>query len=167
MSYKIKLRLFSASVLLSLLISLFIYLFYRINETVVYLMATAFFPHLLSTTKIWLHKSLYLPEFIIYNLPEGLWVFTLSLVIGSSIWRYPFFTLLFPLVYTLGLETLQYLHFTDGTFDAMDVATIIIFWILGLGFSSFLNLQLKRKWSLLLIVALFFLVFLSDIQNWN
>ena len=66
----------------------------------------------------------FIPDWIIYSLPDGLWLFSFSLII-SEIWnkedniRFWFWILLFPftaIIWELG----QALHVVSGTFDWID-----------------------------------------------
>lgn len=66
----------------------------------------------------------FIPDWIIYSLPDGLWLFSFSLII-SEIWnkedniRFWFWTLLLPftaIIWELG----QALHVVSGTFDWID-----------------------------------------------
>lgn len=69
--------------------------------------------------------SQFIPDWIIYSLPDGLWLFSFSLII-SEIWnkedniRFWFWTLLFPftaIIWELG----QAIHVFSGTFDWIDI----------------------------------------------
>ena len=66
----------------------------------------------------------FIPDWIIYSLPDGLWLFSFSLII-SEIWdkedkiRFWFWILLFPftaIIWEIG----QALHVFSGTFDWID-----------------------------------------------
>ena len=68
--------------------------------------------------------SQFIPDWIIYSLPDGLWLFSFSLII-SEIWnkedniRFWFWTLLLPftaIIWELG----QAIHVFSGTFDWID-----------------------------------------------
>ncbi len=81
--------------------------------------------------------SLFLPEWIIYSLPDGLWVYSFS----SSfiiIWYGNFDTakpwLLFPLLLGAFAEVLQYFNILPGTFDLIDFFFCIIASILSILF---------------------------------
>jgi hypothetical protein len=76
-------------------------------------------------------NTLPLNEHIIYSLPEGLWVFCITLTskflflkAGSRE-----FNLLFvPIIFSIGLELFQLLHLTNGRFDCWDIGISILFW---------------------------------------
>lgn len=122
-------------IVLCLSICLFIYLFYRTEKTVV----NEIFISIISFDKfVSLRKTvtniLPLNEYIIYSLPEGLWVFCITLT------SKPFFfkigsreiNLLFiPLLFSIGLELFQLLHLTNGRFDILDIGFSILFWAIA------------------------------------
>ena len=136
-------------ILLSLLSSLFIYLFYRTEKTVI----NEIFISLVSFEKFAdlrqsISNSLPLNEHIIYSLPEGLWVFCITLTskflfikIGSRV-----INLLFvPLVFSIGLELFQLLHLTNGRFDLWDILVSILFW----GVANYLFKHKKTRQNIL------------------
>ena len=122
-------------IIISLLISLFIYLFYRTDRTVV----NEIIIRIISfDTYVALKESVinFLPlnKFIIYSLPEGLWIFCITLT------SKPYYVKLFgrrinclfiPLVFCISLEICQLLHFTNGRFDLMDIFISTLFWLVG------------------------------------
>lgn len=122
-------------IVLSLLICLFIYLFYRTEKTVV----NEIFISLISFDKfVELRKAvtniLPLNEHIIYSLPEGLWVFCITLTskplfikVGSR----EINLLFIPLIFSIGLELFQLLHLTNGRFDIWDIGFSVLFWAIA------------------------------------
>ncbi len=122
-------------IIVSLLISLFIYLFYRTERTVV----NEIVIHVISFETYALLKAsvvrlLLLNDILIYSLPEGLWVFCITLTskpyyVKLNNWRIT--CVLIPLIYSVGLEIFQLLHFTNGRFDFMDIWISILFWSIG------------------------------------
>ena len=106
--------------LLPLLISFTIYAVFRSPDTIVNQVLLAIWP-----TK---PPMLHLPQaaWVVYNLPGALWLFAFLWIGTLSASRR--LTLL-PLGLALGIEAVQLLHFTDGTFDALDV----LFYLLALG----------------------------------
>lgn len=120
--------------ILSLLISLFIYLFYRTEHTVINTIAI----RILSGNYTSLRQSVnhYLPlnELTIYSLPEGLWVFCITLT------SQPFYVSLFkkrldcvyiPLMFCVALEIFQLFNFTNGRFDFTDIIISLVFWLIA------------------------------------
>ena len=117
---------------LSLLFSLFIYMFYRTEKTVI----NDIFISIVSCDNFVKWRSaisgqLQLNETIIYSLPEGLWVFCITLTskfffikLGDRKIRLVFL----PLVFSIGLELFQLLHLTNGRFDFWDIGVSVLFW---------------------------------------
>jgi len=122
-------------IILSLLISLFIYLFYRTEKTVVNEIAI----RILSIQDYTQLRDaviglLPLSKPVIYSLPEGLWVFSITLT--SKPFYIPFFgrqvhCTFMPLLFCIGLELCQLYHFTNGRFDFMDIWFSAFFWIIA------------------------------------
>lgn len=122
-------------IMLSLLCSLFIYLFYRTEKTVI----NQVFGSLVSFDKyIDLRKvivcTLPLNKHIIYSLPEGLWVLCITLTSKSlyvKMGSREISLLFIPLLFSTGLELLQLLHLTNGRFDFWDIGMSILFWAIA------------------------------------
>ena len=72
-----------------------------------------------------------LPNWFVFNLPDGLWIFSYTFMM-LKIWNYKFtikslfWILLMPLI-AITSEFLQYFHILCGTFDLLD----LIFYLLG------------------------------------
>lgn len=123
-----------------LLISLFIYLFYRtektlINEIFIFIISHQRFNGLREAVS----HSLPLNKYIVYSLPEGLWVFCITLT--SKSFYIPSLNqkincIFLPLIFCPVLELLQLLHFTNGRFDFSDIWISILFWTIGYYFFS-------------------------------
>jgi hypothetical protein len=120
---------------LSLLISLFIYLFYRTEKTVVNDMLISLISfQTYARMKQDVMQLLPLNEVLIYSMPEGLWVFCITLTskpyfIGWNSRR--LHCLFLPLIYCISLEIFQLLHLTNGRFDLMDIQVSILFWLIA------------------------------------
>lgn len=125
----------SIIILISLLISLFIYLFYRtdrtlVNQLAIYLISLDSYTALKTT----IARHLPLLDIIVYSLPEGLWVLCITLTS-----RQYYVTLMgrsmnciyIPLIFSVGLELLQLFHITNGRFDLMDILVSFTFWLTG------------------------------------
>lgn len=123
------------SIALTLLISLFIYLFYRTNRTLVnQLLISIISFQRYSHLKTIITQTLPLPPLIIYSLPEGLWVFCITLTSKKyfiSVQGYIIKLVCLPLAFSIGLELLQLLHITNGRFDVMDILVAISGWLAG------------------------------------
>ena len=120
---------------LALAISLFIYLFYRtektiINELLIQLISVEKY----SDIKTYISSLIPLKEFEIYSLPQGLWVFCTALT--SKHFYLKFFDQkinlsYLPIVLAVVIELIQLLHWTDGRFDPIDLLFSVIFWVFG------------------------------------
>lgn len=160
------------SIVIPLLLSLFIYLFYRIDETNVNLLLSYFFDLGFTESKHTLKSILPIPEFIIYNLPEGLWVFSISLL-GANLFirikKIRIHLIFLPITFAIALEIFQGMHITNGTFDILDVLISTIAWLLAYLYYEWPINQLKelqytstRMYAFLFVFAC---VYLSDINN--
>lgn len=122
-------------IFLSLLIALFIYLFYRTEKTVINQLLIA----LISAAKYAALKSfitshLPLSGHVIYSLPEGLWVFCITLTSKHFFFQAgnrKISCVLLPLVFSIGLEIFQLLHLTNGRFDLWDIGASVFFWLVA------------------------------------
>jgi hypothetical protein len=122
-------------IIISLLISLFIYLFYRtdrtlVNQLVIHLISIDTYAKLKASVA----GALPLNDIIVYSLPEGLWVFCITLT--SRHYYIEMFgrrmdCLYIPILFSVGLELFQLLHITNGRFDFMDISVSFIFWLSG------------------------------------
>lgn len=129
-------RTYLPHIIFSLLICLFIYLFYRTEKTLV----NQLFISLVSYDNYISVKNKILASFpinkhLIYSLPEGLWVFCITLTsrfFFLCIGRFRFNLTLIPLFIVVGLELLQMFQITNGRFDIMDIIFSLFFWLLAL-----------------------------------
>jgi hypothetical protein len=74
---------------------------------------------------------LHLNEAIIYSLPEGLWVFSITLtskVLFFKVGDREIQLVFLPLIFSIGLELFQLLHLTNGRFDFWDIYASVLFW---------------------------------------
>jgi hypothetical protein len=79
-------------------------------------------------------ETMPLNEHIIYSLPEGLWVFCITLTskfLFVRIGRRELNLIFVPLIFSIGLELFQLLHFTNGRFDFWDIAAAVVFWAIA------------------------------------
>ncbi|QHV99734.1 hypothetical protein [Spirosoma endbachense] len=122
-------------IIASLLVSLFIYLFYRTDKTLIneVVIRTISFDNYASLRQA-VNRFLPLNEFVIYSLPEGLWAFCITLT------SRPYYIQqknrrincqVVPLICCIGLEIAQLLHVTKGRFDLMDIWATVIFWFIA------------------------------------
>jgi len=120
----------------SLLVSLFVYLFYRTEQTVI--------NHLVIATigeapywviRDWINQHIHLGPFGVYSLPEALWVLAITLLskryyLGLN--RLKISLKFVPVLLVIGFEWFQFAHWANGRFDWVDLAGGIVFWVLGL-----------------------------------
>lgn len=120
---------------LSLLICLFIYVFYRTEKTLVnqaVIMLFSYESYCLLKSSITSSFPLY--DCIVYSLPEGLWIFCITLMSGPfylKIKRRRFNLVFAPLLIAIVMEIFQLLHFANGRFDWLDILFAFCFWRLG------------------------------------
>jgi hypothetical protein len=112
-----------------------------------------------------------LPNWVIYSLPGGIWVFVLT-IIFRRVYRKRITPQLpidyLPMIYAIGLEFLQYLHVTDGTFDKMDLMIILAAEFLArmLDFKQIsTEYRLMEKVHYLVAFSGFLVLFLSDVRH--
>jgi hypothetical protein len=117
---------------LALLISLFIYVFYRTEKTVVNeILLLIVSPDKFLELRNNITSAIRLNEHIIYSLPEGLWVFCITLTsrrLFVKLAEHEFSLLFVPLMVSIGLELFQLLQFTNGRFDFWDIGASVLFW---------------------------------------
>jgi hypothetical protein len=119
----------------ALFISLFIYLFYRTEKTVVndLLIMLLSRDHYIAL-KHSIQNQLPLSEFIVFSLPEGLWVFCITLTSRGfyiKIKELKINCIVFPLLIAIGLEFFQLFGVANGRFDYADIISSVLFWLLG------------------------------------
>lgn len=154
-----------------LLISLFIYFFYRSEQTLV----NHIFNFLLSSNDLSLLRDkvqllLPLPSIVVYSLPEGLWIFFVTQVSKELIWcrnkRKVSFILL-PLLVAITIEIFQYFHITNGTFDHLDLIVAASFWSLSVFLFppqlDQLKVQYYSNYKTFLFLSSYLIVILSDV----
>lgn len=159
-------------VFLLLIFSLFIYLFYRteyilINKCFALLVSHEFYLELKTALK----QALPLPNYFIFSLPGGLWVFCSSLLAQNyviSIKSKPIKLVFLPLIFSVGLELIQALNWLNGRFDWLDVLTYFLFWIIAFSIrpktktESIFKPFTKQK---LYFILCFFIVYLA--HSWR
>ena len=109
---------------LALFASLFIYLVYRTEHTVVNIMLNTISNGKAIKTILYLRAHFPLPDLMIYSLPEALCVFAATLVSKHLYLKYRQRNIHLawaPLCYAVVLELLQLLHWMPGSFDWLDI----------------------------------------------
>lgn len=127
------------SIAAALSVSLFIYVFYRSEKTVVneFIILLLSFDSYLSI-KTGIMDALPLPKSIVYSLPGGLWVFCVTLLSQNfyfRIWSHKISLTFVPILFVIGLELCQLAHLTNGRFDFLDLIFYVLFWALAYYFS--------------------------------
>lgn len=160
-------------IVITLSVSLFIYLFYRtektlVNELIILLLSLDTFAELRSS----ITHAIPLSGPIIFSLPGGLWVFCstvlskdLYMIIGNHTIR----LMAVPILFVVGLEFCQLFHLTNGTFDLWDIGFYLMFWSLGYyGFPSRnLQQQILSPFTLrgFICLAYFLSVYLAHVNQ--
>jgi phosphatidylethanolamine/phosphatidyl-N-methylethanolamine N-methyltransferase len=122
-------------IIASLLAGLFIYLWYRTEKTVIneiLISIISFEKYAALRTAV--ANSFPLNKHIIYSLPEGLWVFCITLTSKFFFVKtgpYEINLVFAPIVFATGLELLQLFHLTNGRFDIWDIGASILFWTMA------------------------------------
>lgn len=163
---------YKISVIIPLIISLFIYTFYRAEETNVNLLLKYVFHTDFQSIRMHVRDAIPLHSVVVYNLPEGLWVFSITLLGANLFLRIThrkIYLIYFPMLFVLLLEILQLLKITDGTFDLLDIVISSAFWLLALVFCSTYGSSLKElknnRARFILFIIVFSLTYLSDLNN--
>jgi hypothetical protein len=79
-------------------------------------------------------SALPLKDYVIYSLPEGLWVFCITLTSSSFYFKFKKYRcniVYVPMLIALIMELFQKLHLTNGRFDVMDITFSAGFWLLA------------------------------------
>ena len=168
-------RFILLEIILPLLFAGGLYLVFRSSDTVVYQLTS--FVGLSGMVDLFRDFSVVnaFPDWFIYSLPGALWLLAFQNTI-SLLKKFTGKTLV-PLILLaslmgIGLEFFQYLNFTDGRFDIVD----LLFYF-GATFLALINVWLiKNKWELyaegetsssallgVLFVAFTFIIYLADI----
>ena len=119
----------------TLLFSLFIYMFYRTEKTLVNEIARLIFSvKTYAELRVVVTHAIPLNETVVFSLPGGLWVFCTSVLSKDfymKIQDRKVQLLVIPGIFAIGLELLQLLHLTNGRFDLWDIGCYVIFWLLA------------------------------------
>ena len=86
----------------------------------------------------------YLPDWFLYSLPDGLWMFSYSCIVlviwKRKITKYSLLWLLSLPMISILFEVLQYYDYFNGTFDIID----IVFFIFGSLLPILINKKMKK-----------------------
>ncbi|WP_426327511.1 hypothetical protein [Pedobacter sp. R-06] len=119
----------------ALMTSLFIYVFYRtdktlVNQIIIQLISFKTYQSL----KQAITANLPLNEYLIYSLPEGLWVFCITLTSKEfyfDLFKKRINCVFIPLLFVVSLELFQLFHITNGRFDFFDIGISLFFWFIA------------------------------------
>lgn len=163
----------NATISISLLISLLIYIFFRTPDTVInqivllVLNETTYF-----SIRDSIQSTISLPETVVYSLPEGLWILSLTLssmpfYISIKSLKIPL--IIFPPIIALGFEIAQFIHIANGRYDTMDILYSFAFW--GLSFLWYkkhnqqINLFLSKSYSTILCASNYAIVYFAHVVS--
>lgn len=105
-----------------------------------------------------------LNNMVIYNLPEALWIFSLTLLskgLHLHVFGKKLHFLFIPLFYIFIAEYFQYFQITDGTFDVMDMIVSTVFWCVAIAILYFQPIRDFSKRELLPRLGVYFMVLFS------
>lgn len=155
----------------ALIISLFIYVFYRtdrtlINQMMIYLLSFKTYDNLKSS----INSTFPLNKYIIYSLPEGLWVFCITLTSKEfyfNLYQKRINCVFIPLIFAIGLELMQLFHITNGRFDFLDIGISLLFWFIAAKIidtkQNFENLFHSINQNSILCVSSYAIVYLAHV----
>lgn len=87
-------------------------------------------------------------EFLIFSLPNGLWILSFLIIIGLIWEKYHIFFIIYSSFFTgisILFEFLQKVEFIPGTFDIADILVLLIFHILGFSIYEFFILEVSYE----------------------
>lgn len=109
------------------------------------------------------------PNWIIYSLPGGIWVYVASIFahkFEKKLFYFPVHVYILPAIYALGLEFCQLCHLTDGTFDWLDLLFVLIGVYLAKHSKHLeLNLSGHPKIQHFALISAFLVLFLSNVYH--
>lgn len=125
----------SYSVGIAMGVSLFIYVFYRsdktvVNELVIFLFSLETYAAIKSS----IVSTIPLNDLVIFSLPGGLWVFCATTLSQGFYLRGKHHNIqvtFIPVAFAVGLEFCQLIHLTNGRFDVLDIAAYLLFYSLA------------------------------------
>ena len=153
--------------------ALYIYVFYRTNKTVVnQLMAWIFPPEKFAAVRQNISQSMPLPKWVVFTLPEALWVFCATLLSKNlffTIKKYPVKCLYLPIFFAFLWEVLQLTGITNGYFDYADLLGCTLAFLLAKFFLRlpYAPLHLIKHFSpqAIFFFAIFVVVYLSHVVS--
>ncbi len=157
---------------LSLLFSLFVYLFYRSEQTVVNeIFQFIFSGDVYFNLKAIISGNIVLPKLLVFSLPEGLWVLAVTIAsknIYFGMQKRLIHVAFLPVIIAIILELLQLTGIANGTFDWWDLASAICFWSLGYyllpSSSKKQRLFIKMNVNSVICLASYMVLYLSHVS---
>lgn len=126
---------FLIAIVAPLVFSLFIYIVYRPDTTLINVFLLEIFEvQTVHDVRLVLSATFQPSSFVVHSLPGGLWIMSITTLIMGAFDTQATLKkgiLVLPLLYGIGLEICQKNHWTDGTFDWMDVWIVPIAWLCG------------------------------------
>ncbi len=163
----------ACSIAIALSVSLFIYLFYRSEKTVVNeLFILIFSPDTYVALKKAVVRALPMNATVVFSLPGGLWVFCATVLARDFYVKsghHKIQIVVIPLIFAIGLEFCQLFQITNGRFDLLDIAFFLMFWFLA--YYSFQSTSSQQKiltpFTLhgFICLACFFSVYLAHVSQ--
>ncbi|MFT6167396.1 MAG: hypothetical protein ACJAV5_000630 [Vicingaceae bacterium] len=167
-----KLSVNHITIALSLLSSLFVYLFYRSEQTVVNeIFKFVFSGDVYFNLKAIISENIILPQFLVFSLPEGLWVLAVTLASKNIYFgrqKHLIHVAILPIIISVTLELFQLISITNGTFDWLDITSAICFW--GIGYfllpspSNNQRLFVKMNVNSVICLASYMVLYLSHVS---
>ena len=115
-------------------------------------------------------ENIALPKFLVFSLPEGLWVLAVTLAsknIYFGVQKQLLHLAIIPVIIAITLELFQLTSITNGTFDWLDIISAICFWALGYFMlpspSNKQRLFLKMNTNSVICLASYMLLYLSHV----
>jgi len=116
-----------------LFIALMIYLIWRSENVLVnFLVSSTIGVEDFRDWRTAISARLLFPEWMIYSMPGGLWVFVSTMAFKDffiDVKKATINLLFLPPIIALFLEITQLIHLTHGTFDGWDIILIFVFWV--------------------------------------
>ena len=87
-------------------------------------------------------------DFLIFSLPDGLWILSLLIILGLIWKKHRIFFIIYSSFFTgisILFEFLQKVEFIPGTFDIADILVLLIFHILGFLIYDFFILEVSYE----------------------
>ncbi len=90
------------------------------------------------------------PEYVIYSLPNGLWVYSgtflfLRIWKGSLSFYYKYFWVFLPLISSLMMEVFQYFRIIKGAFCFTDIALNLLSFFLAVTFNTIYSSEVLHE----------------------